>query len=190
MVYQNVLEAVGQTPMIRLNRMVPEGAAVPRRLEENVVVLQQPLDRIYLTATSAMALLEALDALDAVSGLEDESGADETDSCEYLGGDAPGIAVVQVDVGLADVDGSQRGKRGAYADKHEGTHAGRVLVDHSLKADGASKEQADAKPGERQSFGYFHDMFISLFTNILFFQGFFPIIDVSLYKYAHMDNTL
>ena len=27
MVYQNVLEAVGQTPMIRLNRMVPEGAA-------------------------------------------------------------------------------------------------------------------------------------------------------------------
>ena len=35
-------------------------------------------------------------------------------------------------VGLADVDGSQRGKRGAYADKHEGTHAGRVLVDHSL----------------------------------------------------------
>ncbi len=47
--------------------VVPEGAAVPRRLEEDVVVVQQPLDRVYLTATSAMALLEAVDALDAVS---------------------------------------------------------------------------------------------------------------------------
>jgi cysteine synthase A len=27
MIYQNVLDAMGNTPMIQLNRMVPEGAA-------------------------------------------------------------------------------------------------------------------------------------------------------------------
>ena len=27
MIYQNILDAMGRTPMIRLNRMVPEGSA-------------------------------------------------------------------------------------------------------------------------------------------------------------------
>ena len=47
--------------------VVPEGAAVPGGLDPDVVVVQQPLSRIYLAATSAMALLEAIDALDAIS---------------------------------------------------------------------------------------------------------------------------
>ncbi len=42
--------------------VVPEGAAVPENLDEDIVVLQQPLDHIYLVATSAMDLFCALDA--------------------------------------------------------------------------------------------------------------------------------
>lgn len=46
--------------------VVPEGAAVPEGLDAGIVVLQQPLDHIYLTATSAMALFDRLDALDHI----------------------------------------------------------------------------------------------------------------------------
>lgn len=44
--------------------VVPEGGEVPDAA--GYTVLQQPLDRVYLAATSAMALFRALDALDAV----------------------------------------------------------------------------------------------------------------------------
>ena len=52
--------------------VVPEGAAAPAALDADIVVLQQPLDDIYLAATSAMVLFDALDALDAIrlSGTE------------------------------------------------------------------------------------------------------------------------
>ena len=43
--------------------LVPEGAPVPAGLPETVAVLQQPLDRIYLVATSAMDLFCALDGV-------------------------------------------------------------------------------------------------------------------------------
>lgn len=46
--------------------VVPEGGSVPEGLDASIVVLKQPLDRIYLAATSAMALFDALDALDAI----------------------------------------------------------------------------------------------------------------------------
>lgn len=46
--------------------VVPEGAAVPDGLDGSITVLQQPLDRIYLAATSAMALFSAMDAVDAI----------------------------------------------------------------------------------------------------------------------------
>lgn len=46
--------------------VVPEGAAVPDDLSDNITVLQQPLNRIYLAATSAMALFSAMDAVDAI----------------------------------------------------------------------------------------------------------------------------
>lgn len=47
--------------------LVPEGAAVPDQLPDTVTVLQQPLDSIYLVATSAMDLFRELDALGAIS---------------------------------------------------------------------------------------------------------------------------
>lgn len=46
---------------------VPEGAAVPSGLLEEVTVLRQPLDNIYLVATSAMDLFRALDAIDTIT---------------------------------------------------------------------------------------------------------------------------
>lgn len=46
--------------------IVPEGKEAPDALDENVVVLQQPLDRIYLAATAAMSLFDSLDALDHI----------------------------------------------------------------------------------------------------------------------------
>ena len=45
--------------------VVPEGADVPKT-DASVTVLQQPLDSIYLAATSAMALFSAVDALDHI----------------------------------------------------------------------------------------------------------------------------
>ncbi len=47
--------------------VVPEGAPVPSNLPETTAVLQQPLDSIYLAATSAMDLFRELDAIDAIS---------------------------------------------------------------------------------------------------------------------------
>ena len=46
--------------------LVPEGKTAPEGLDENIVVLQKPLDKIYLAATSSMALFSALDALDYI----------------------------------------------------------------------------------------------------------------------------
>lgn len=46
--------------------VVPEGMTAPEGLDADIAVLQQPLDHIYLTATSSMALFDALGALDAV----------------------------------------------------------------------------------------------------------------------------
>ena len=47
--------------------LVPEGAETPSGIGEDVTVLRQPLDSVYLVATSAMDLFVSLDALDAVS---------------------------------------------------------------------------------------------------------------------------
>ena len=46
--------------------VVPEDTPVPDGLDGDVTVLQQPLDHIYLVATSAMDLFRALDGLDHI----------------------------------------------------------------------------------------------------------------------------
>jgi len=52
--------------------VVPEGKDVPEGLDEGIVVLQKPLDKIYLAATSAMALFDATDSIGSIrmSGTE------------------------------------------------------------------------------------------------------------------------
>ncbi len=47
--------------------VVPEGNTVPGDLDTSIVVLQQPLDNIYLVSSSAMDPILSLDGLDAVS---------------------------------------------------------------------------------------------------------------------------
>ncbi len=46
--------------------VVPEDVQVPGGLDDGITVLRQPLDRIYLAATSAMSLFDAVDALDHI----------------------------------------------------------------------------------------------------------------------------
>lgn len=43
--------------------VVPEQMEIPENLEEDIVILQQPLDHIYLVATSAMDLFRAIDGI-------------------------------------------------------------------------------------------------------------------------------
>ena len=43
--------------------VVPKGRALPEALDEDITVLQQPLDRIYLVATSAMDFFRVLDGI-------------------------------------------------------------------------------------------------------------------------------
>ena len=51
---------------------IPAGSTVPEGIDADIVPLQQPLQNIYLVATSSMCLFDALDALDsiALSGTE------------------------------------------------------------------------------------------------------------------------
>lgn len=46
--------------------VVPEGAETPEGLEEDVIVVQQPLDKVYMAATSAMSLVNATGAIDQI----------------------------------------------------------------------------------------------------------------------------
>ncbi|MDD4076125.1 MAG: ABC transporter substrate-binding protein [Eubacteriales bacterium] len=46
---------------------VPEGSVVPRGIARDIVVLKQPLANIYLAATSALCLIDALGALSTVT---------------------------------------------------------------------------------------------------------------------------
>ena len=46
--------------------LVPEGAAVPTGLDGDIAVLRQPLNRIYMAATSAMDLYRAVGGMDSI----------------------------------------------------------------------------------------------------------------------------
>jgi iron complex transport system substrate-binding protein len=47
--------------------VVPQGREAPAGIDADITVLKQPIDKIYLVATSAMCLFDALDALDNIS---------------------------------------------------------------------------------------------------------------------------
>ena len=46
--------------------VVPEGGDVPGGLDGSVKIIRQPLENVYLAATAAMALFDAVDGLDAI----------------------------------------------------------------------------------------------------------------------------
>lgn len=47
--------------------VIPEGGKVPEGIPEDITILQQPLDSIYLVATSAMDLFRELDGIGAIT---------------------------------------------------------------------------------------------------------------------------
>ena len=47
--------------------VVPEGETPPEGLDADIRLIRQPLGHVYLAATAAMALFDALDALDAIT---------------------------------------------------------------------------------------------------------------------------
>ena len=46
--------------------VVPEGGTVPENLDSDIVVLQKPIDTIYLAATATMAMFCSIDATDSI----------------------------------------------------------------------------------------------------------------------------
>ena len=46
--------------------LVPEGEKAPEGIDDDIIVLQKPIDRIYLAATAAMAMFVSMDALDHI----------------------------------------------------------------------------------------------------------------------------
>ncbi|NLV17694.1 MAG: ABC transporter substrate-binding protein [Syntrophomonadaceae bacterium] len=46
--------------------VVPENSRIPANIDKDITVLRQPVDNIYLAATSAMGLFDALDSLDSI----------------------------------------------------------------------------------------------------------------------------
>ena len=46
--------------------LVPEGSEAPENVPEDTIVLQKPVDRIYLAATATMAMFCSCDALDHI----------------------------------------------------------------------------------------------------------------------------
>ena len=46
--------------------VVPEGKVVPENLEEDVYIMQQPIENLYLVATAVMDMFDSLDAVDTI----------------------------------------------------------------------------------------------------------------------------
>ncbi len=46
--------------------VVPSDKEIPEELDSDITVLQMPLDKVYLTATSVMSLYDSLDAMDQI----------------------------------------------------------------------------------------------------------------------------
>ncbi len=74
--------------------VVPEGKEAPDVLDEDIVVIKQPVQNIYMAATAIMSLFDQLDALDTISfsGLEasgwyveDAKSAMESGDITYAG---------------------------------------------------------------------------------------------------------
>ena len=60
--------------------LIPEGMDAPEGLSDRIVQIRQPLDSIYLAASSAMALFDALDAVDKISMSGTSEGTWEIDA--------------------------------------------------------------------------------------------------------------
>ena len=69
--------------------LVPEGQPVPQGLDEDVSILQEPLQNIYLVASGAMDMFASLDAVDQIrfSGQKQENWYIQTAKDAMAAGD-------------------------------------------------------------------------------------------------------
>ena len=58
---------VVDVPLSATYLVVPEGKDVPEGVNSDFIILREPFDSIYLAATSAMALFDAIDSIDKVT---------------------------------------------------------------------------------------------------------------------------
>ena len=77
---------------------VPEGREVPQGLDEDVIVLQQPVDRLYLLASASMDMFAAMDALKSI---------------EFCGTEAEGWYIPEAKAAMEAGDISYAGKYSA-----------------------------------------------------------------------------
>ncbi len=47
--------------------VVPEGMGIPENVDKNVIIMQQPIENLYLVASAVMDMFDTLDALDSIS---------------------------------------------------------------------------------------------------------------------------
>lgn len=73
--YEGGYELLTTIPDSKQYLLVPEGAEVPVGLDEEICVLQEPLDNIYLVASGVMDMFASLDAVDQIrfSGQKQEN---------------------------------------------------------------------------------------------------------------------
>lgn len=73
--YEGGYELLTTIPDSKQYLLVPEGAEVPVGLDEEICVLQEPLDDIYLVASGVMDMFASLDAVDQIrfSGQKQEN---------------------------------------------------------------------------------------------------------------------
>ena len=64
--YEGGYELLTTIPDSKQYLLVPEGAEVPVGLDEEICVLQEPLDNIYLVASGVMDMFASLDAVDQI----------------------------------------------------------------------------------------------------------------------------
>lgn len=73
--YEGGYELLTTIPDSKQYLLVPEGAEVPVGLDEEICILQEPLDNIYLVASGVMDMFASLDAVDQIrfSGQKQEN---------------------------------------------------------------------------------------------------------------------
>ncbi len=73
--YEGGYKLLTTLPDAKKYLLVPEGQSVPKDLDEDVCILQEPLDQIYLVASGVMDMFASLDAVDQIrfSGQKQEN---------------------------------------------------------------------------------------------------------------------
>ena len=73
--YEDGYKMLTTLPDAKKYLLVPEGQSAPEDLKEDVCILQEPLDQIYLVASGVMDMFASLDAVDQIrfSGQKQEN---------------------------------------------------------------------------------------------------------------------